>query len=116
MIIMFDSKKLKIGFGQTVKEYRMLKGLSQEELAEMVGLQQRTISQIENGNVFVSCSVIAKFANIFNVSPAVFFTPKVRYYTEEREKCIDEIKKFLPACDEKTLNNLRNIMIILQNN
>lgn len=112
---MYDSKEVKTNFGLTVKEYRTYKQLSQEDLAEMVGLQQRTISRIENGKAFVSCEGITKFANVFNISPAAFFTPKVRLHTEDRENCINEIKKLLPACDSKTLNNIRNILIILQN-
>lgn len=115
-ICMYDSKEVKTNFGLTVKEYRTIKQLSQEQLAELVGLQQRTISRIENGKAFVSCEGITKFANVFNISPSTFFAPKVRIVTEEREKCIDEIKKLLPACDNKTLNNIRNILVVLQNN
>ena len=112
---MYNSEKIKNNFGQMIRELRILKGYSQEYLAELVGLQQRTISNIENGKAFVSCDVIAKFANVFDVSPAIFFMPKIQLKTEDKEKSIKDIKSLLPLCSEKTINDIYNISILLLN-
>ena len=110
---MLDSEKIKISFGSKIKELRIYKKLSQEQLAELVGLQQRTISRIENGKVFVSSDIIAKFANIFEVSPAIFFLPQINALSKEKEKSIKNIKSLLPVCNEKTINDINNILILL---
>ena len=47
-------KSLKKLFGQRVKYYRNLKGLSQENLAERVGISANTIGYIERGKNAIS--------------------------------------------------------------
>jgi len=46
---MQDLKKI---LGQRIKELRNSKGLSQEQLAELTGFDQRTISSVECGHSF----------------------------------------------------------------
>lgn len=113
---MVDENKIKKIFGATVKELRTQANLPQEKLGEYIGLQPDSISTIERGKTFVSCEVLVNLCNYFKVSPSVFFTPKVRIKTEDRAKCIEEIKELLPSCDDKTLDNIRKILIVLQNN
>ncbi len=45
-----EKKKME-NIGQKIKELRLLKGLTQEELAELTGLSVRTIQRIESGEV-----------------------------------------------------------------
>lgn len=52
---MNELKKL---LGKRIKELRKYKGLSQEELAELVNVDQRNISNIECGVTFPSRSLI----------------------------------------------------------
>lgn len=52
---MDNVKKL---LGARIKELRLKKRLSQEQLAEMVNLDRRSISNIECGNTFPSSSLI----------------------------------------------------------
>lgn len=46
-----DIKKL---FGKNVKEHRLKMKLTQEELAEKIGISPKSLSQIELGNNFIS--------------------------------------------------------------
>ena len=56
---------LKKSLGQRIRELRIKNNLSQEELAELVSLDRRSISNIECGNTFplTSLNLIAKSLN-----------------------------------------------------
>lgn len=56
--------------GQTIAKYREEKGLSQEELAHLLGYKSRsTINKIETGERDVPRKMIAQLSVILNVSP-----------------------------------------------
>lgn len=55
--------------GKRVKELRIRKGLSQEELAENSGLSLRTIQRIENGENEPRGDTLKRLSNSLNVSP-----------------------------------------------
>lgn len=53
---------------RNIKEYRIRRGMSQEELAEKTGYTSRTsIAKIEAGKVNLPADKIVKFANALNV-------------------------------------------------
>ena len=60
---MDDIKKL---LGKKIKELRLKKGLSQEQLAELIDLDRRSVSNIECGNTFPSSSLL-KIAQILDI-------------------------------------------------
>ena len=45
-------------FGQTIKKYRMIKGLTQDELSEQIDLDRKTIVHIEQGETDPKLSTI----------------------------------------------------------
>lgn len=56
---------------QRIKELRIKRGLSQEQLAELLGLQKSAIAKYENGRVInIKRSTIANMAEIFNCNPS----------------------------------------------
>ena len=59
-------KELKYLLGQKIKELRNKRGYSQQQLAELVNIDQRNLSNIECGNTFPAKSLmlIAKALNI----------------------------------------------------
>lgn len=59
---------IKKKFGQRVKELRLLKGYSQEKLAEISELDRTYIPGIEGGKRNVSLIVLRKIANAFAIS------------------------------------------------
>ena len=67
---MFAMKYKKIG--ARIVYYRKLKGMTQEYLAELVGISPQYLSKIENGNYknSVSFSVLIKIAEKLNVKIA----------------------------------------------
>lgn len=59
---------IKTKFGNRVKELRLSRGYSQEQLAELSELDRTYIPGIESGKRNVSLVVIEKIANAFNLS------------------------------------------------
>ncbi|WP_253288962.1 helix-turn-helix domain-containing protein [Eubacterium sp. MSJ-13] len=54
-----------------IKALRKQKNLSQEQLADLLGLQKSAIAKYENGRVInIKRSTIAQMAKIFNCSPS----------------------------------------------
>lgn len=54
-----------------IKELRLKNGLTQEELADKLGLKKSAIAKYENGRVEnIKRSIIQKMSNIFDCSPA----------------------------------------------
>lgn len=107
---MNDSEKIKKIFGATVKELRKNKGLTQEQLAEFLGLQPHSVTKIETGRTFVSCEVLTSLSHLFNVSPAFFFNNKVKIINEDDLNYINEIKKMLPNFSTAKLREIYNIL------
>ena len=56
--------------GENIKKYRKLRGLTQERMAELSGIEVRTLSLIETGNNFVSSKTLAKISEVLNVNPS----------------------------------------------
>jgi len=57
---MNEENNLKVLLGKRIKELRNKKGLTQEELAELVGVGERNLSKIECGNNFVTADTLSK--------------------------------------------------------
>ncbi len=57
-----------------LKEFRIERGISQEELAEQSGISRATLSKIENNEeAVVNTRTIAKLADVFGVNPSDIF-------------------------------------------
>ncbi len=56
------------GFGRRLKECRELIGMTQEELAEMVGVEKQHISRIERGVRACSIDLLVIFASTLHIS------------------------------------------------
>lgn len=65
-----NNKKL---LGQRIKEVRKIRGITQEKLAEIIGIETGSLSAIESGRHFPSLITLEKIANHFNVQMQIFF-------------------------------------------
>lgn len=54
--------------GKRIKHYRLIKGLSQEELGEAVTVNNEHLSRIETGNKYPSLELLIMIANALEVS------------------------------------------------
>ena len=64
---------IKIWVGRRVKELRNKLGISQEELADLVGLDRTYITSVERGRRNISIVNIEKLAKALNVTLSEFF-------------------------------------------
>lgn len=72
----FDFEKRTQGqldLGTRLKEIRSQRGLSQTELAKLVGVTASTISQIESNQIYPSLPALIKMAEILSVKVSSFF-------------------------------------------
>ena len=59
--------------GFNIKRLRQRKGLSQEEMAEMLSLSKNYISLLENGIKFPSADTLSKLSSVLDTECSVFF-------------------------------------------
>ncbi|MBR1424915.1 helix-turn-helix transcriptional regulator [bacterium] len=93
---------IKLLFGKKVKELRIKKKLSQEELAEMIDIAERNLSKIECGKSFLRAEKIGKLASVLSVSPKDLFD-------FEHQKDIEEIRSELIQNIKSDNKNLRTL-------
>ena len=86
-------------FGQTIKVARQAAGLTQEELAEQVGITTRYIMAIENENKQPSMKVLIKIIRALKISADTIFFPEIQHSDKKKEHIIHMIH----LCDERDL-------------
>ena len=65
-----DNKKL---LGKRIKEIRKHKGLTQEQLSEMIDIETSSLSGIESGRFFPSLHVLDKMSSVLEIELVEFF-------------------------------------------
>ena len=68
-------KRVEVTPGESVRIMRELQGFSQNQLAELSGIPQATISAIENGRVNLGVERAKALAIALNCHPAVLVFP-----------------------------------------
>jgi transcriptional regulator with XRE-family HTH domain/KaiC/GvpD/RAD55 family RecA-like ATPase len=87
LTISFDEEKRTKGgidLGLRLKEMRSKRGLSQTELAKLVGVTPSTISQVESNLIYPSLPALLKMAEVLSVDVSSFFQEQ----TEVRKRII----------------------------
>ena len=74
-ILFGEDRRSKTGLalGWRIKDLRTTQGISQTELARLVGVTPSTISQVESSLIFPSLPALLKIAEILNVEVSSFF-------------------------------------------
>ena len=81
-------ERVKILLGKRVRELREKRNLNQQELAELIGIDQRNLSKIECGVVFPS-KCLDKLSKALNISlPDIFDFEHLDLTTEEKRNFI----------------------------
>ena len=65
-----DKNPILLQFGKNVQEYRRTQHISQEQLAESVGVHRTYIGMIERAEKNITLLNIAKIANALKISPS----------------------------------------------
>ena len=88
-----DFKK---AFGEKIKRLRRNRGLTQEQLAELIEIDPRNLSRIEVGTSFVKAETLEKLLNALDVTTEELFAndhiKSSKELAKEINKYIDKIK------------------------
>lgn len=93
--------------GQRIRKYRKAQNLSQEELAEKVGISVTHMSHIETGNTKLSLPVFVKMSEFLQVSTDALLFDAVQTNKNTIET---EILKNLQDCSAEQLMVLNDIV------
>lgn len=93
-------------FGLRVKELRKKSNMTQEQLAEKLGVFQKQIGNIETGTTFTTMSNLEKLAKAFQVDISDLFSFK---HHQTREELITEINILINHASKEQLQTIYNI-------
>ena len=85
--------------GEIFKEYRLSNKLTQEKIAEKLGISVKYISRIENGSGGVKVETLVNYMNILGISPNVIFEKLIINDALKQE--LEFSKKIKNLSDEK---------------
>lgn len=107
-------KKLDIDkiLGEIFKEYRIKNKLTQEKIAEKLGISVKYISRIENGTGGVKVETLVNYMNILCISPNVIFSKLI--VNEDLKLQMQLSEKASKLSDDK-ISFVLSIMDLLEN-
>ena len=97
---------IKKQIGQNLRSIRKIRGLKQNELAELAGVEDKTISRIEVGGNYPSMALLVKLAQVLDCELTDFVKindndPIKSVLNELSETEIATIKKFITLINNK---------------
>lgn len=103
-----------IKVGAFLKDLRKEKGITQEQLAEELGVSGRTISRWETGKNMPDISLLVEIAEFFDVSiPEIIKGErKSENMKEETKEVVETMSDYAKAEKEQLIKSFRNMSII----
>ena len=107
-------KKLDIDkvIGEVFKEYRVKNKLTQEKIAEKLGISVKYISRIENGTGGVKVETLVNYMNILGITPNVIFEKLI--VNKQLESQLQLSKKASKLSEEK-IDFVVSVIDLLEN-
>lgn len=99
-------EKLKL-FGRRIKELRKTKGLTQEQLAEILGIYQKQIGNIETGNYFTTMPNLEKLAEALGVEIKDLFDFE---HQKTKDELVKEIFEMVNGANEPEIKAIYRIL------
>jgi len=100
---------IKKELGEKIKRIRKQRGLTQNQLSEMVDISTRNLSNIELGLNFVKAETLDKIIDSLNISTEELFANS---HIKNKNELLCEIDKFIDKAknDTKTLEKVYKIL------
>lgn len=98
---------IKKEFGLRIKEVRNKKGITQYQLAELVGIDPKHMSHIETGRSFPKADLIEKFAKALDIEYTELFNTE---HLQERKVILNKINHYLENATDKDLKIIYKII------
>lgn len=99
-------EKIYSDFGKRFKELREAKKLTQEQLAEYLGVEARQISRIETGKCFTTLDNLKKIAELYNIEVKDIFSFG---HFKSKEELIKLINLMLNSASEEDCRTIFKI-------
>jgi len=93
--------------GQRIRKFRKSRGLSQEELAEKIGISTTHMSHIETGNTKLSLPVFVDLASVLEVRADELLSDS---NPGTRSAAIEEIIHILESCSTQQIRIIEDIL------
>ena len=93
-------------FGKVLREFRIKKGLTQEQLSEKLGISLKYISRIENGNNGIKTQTLLKYINILGFSPNIIYKDFIENEDLKNDIELTEMICSLPKGKKEFLKNI----------
>jgi len=93
--------------GQRIRKYRKASNLSQERLAEKIGISITHMSHIETGNTKLSLPVLVKIADILSVQTdaIIYEKPQVNKTSVKQE-----LSELIDSCSDSKLHVIIDVL------
>lgn len=105
---MYDIKKI---VSKNLKRIRTELGYSQEKLAELAGIDRKTISYIETETNSIGADTIEKICNKLTISPAEFF---IQDFPESKQDKISKIVTIISSVNDEQFEFLYKMINALK--
>jgi transcriptional regulator with XRE-family HTH domain len=98
-----------MNIGETIRNFRLQKGMSQGDIEKRTGLLRCYLSRVENGHTIPSLDTLAKIADSMDLPLAQFFAdhatetsgPKsAPQLSEDEVRFLTQIRRYSPALNE----------------
>ena len=81
-----NMSNIKVLLGKKLKFYREKANLTQEQLAEKIGINSRSVSLIERGANFITAETLEKIIFALDISPKALFDFEEDYINKQKVK------------------------------
>ena len=98
--------------GEVFKEYRVKNNLTQEKIAEKLGISVKYISRIENGTGGVKVETLVNYMNILGISPNVIFEKLIIHKDLKTQM---KLSKKASELSDETLDFIISVIDLLEN-
>jgi transcriptional regulator with XRE-family HTH domain len=97
-----------MNIGETIRSYRLQKGMSQGDIEKRTGLLRCYLSRVENGHTIPSLETLAKIATAMDLQLAQFFTngtgenggKSAPQLGEDEVRFLTQIRRYSPGLNE----------------
>lgn len=98
-------------FGRRIKELRKIRGLSQEQLGEQIGIDQKHMSKIELGKSYPSLDRLMRITEVLNVPLPTLFEFGHLNTAPERAQRVEETLQKLAEKDQQIIFRIVNAFL-----
>ncbi len=99
-----------MNIGETIRNYRLQKGMSQGDIEKRTGLLRCYLSRVENGHTIPSLDTLAKIAGAIDIPLAQFFndhngengngSKMAPQLAEEEVRFLTQIRRYSPSLND----------------